>query len=189
MTPDERRTAIIEATLPLLLTKGPELSTREIAQAAGVAEGTIFRVFTTKQELVQATISKALRPDATLAKIQALPQGQSLSARVSSLLAILRAELKRTRALFTILFGSEAHPHPAPGQHPHDGFHQAKIELGKATAEALHPYADQLRIPLASAARILLPLSIAASFTSDQPLADPDQLADTVLFGIAERNQ
>ena len=37
MSPEERRQAIIAATLPVLLERGPEISTREIARAAGVA--------------------------------------------------------------------------------------------------------------------------------------------------------
>jgi AcrR family transcriptional regulator len=50
----ERRAAIVEATLPLLITHGSGVTSRQIAEAAGVAEGTIFRVFTDKEELLEA---------------------------------------------------------------------------------------------------------------------------------------
>ncbi|HBX79727.1 MAG TPA: TetR/AcrR family transcriptional regulator, partial [Propionibacteriaceae bacterium] len=45
LSPDDRRRALIAATRPLLAEFGPDVSTRRIAEAAGVAEGTIFRVF------------------------------------------------------------------------------------------------------------------------------------------------
>ena len=59
MPPEARRAAIIEATLPLLLERGAGISTRQIAEAAGIAEGTIFRVFPDKDAVVQAAIERA----------------------------------------------------------------------------------------------------------------------------------
>ncbi len=59
MPPEERRAAIVAATLPLLLERGLPLTTREIAEAAGIAEGTIFRVFPDKEAVVEATVEAA----------------------------------------------------------------------------------------------------------------------------------
>ncbi|MCU1430433.1 MAG: DNA-binding transcriptional regulator, AcrR family, partial [Actinomycetia bacterium] len=36
---------IVAATLPLLLEHGDRVTSRQIAEAAGIAEGTIFRAF------------------------------------------------------------------------------------------------------------------------------------------------
>ena len=47
---DERRSMIVAAALPLLLEHGEMVKTRDIAAAAGIAEGTIFRVFATKDD-------------------------------------------------------------------------------------------------------------------------------------------
>ncbi len=52
MAPEDRRAALIAATIPLLREHGLDVSTRQIAQAAGVAEGTIFGVFPDKNSLV-----------------------------------------------------------------------------------------------------------------------------------------
>jgi AcrR family transcriptional regulator len=51
---------IVEATLPLLLENGEMVTTRQIADAAGIAEGTIFRVFADKDALIAAVVDAAL---------------------------------------------------------------------------------------------------------------------------------
>ena len=58
LPPDERRAALIAATEPLLERFGRDVSTRQIAEAAGVAEGTIFRVFPTKEALIDAVLEE-----------------------------------------------------------------------------------------------------------------------------------
>lgn len=56
-TAEERRQDILEAALKIFTNKGYNGSTTaEIARAAGVAEGTIFRHFATKKELLIAVL-------------------------------------------------------------------------------------------------------------------------------------
>ena len=59
LSPEERRASIVRATLPLLLERGPGVTTKQIAEAAGIAEGTIFRVFPDKDAVLQAAIDLA----------------------------------------------------------------------------------------------------------------------------------
>lgn len=49
--------------MQLLQSHGPQLSTKQIAQAAGIAEGTIFRAFGSLQELLSATVTAMLSHD------------------------------------------------------------------------------------------------------------------------------
>ena len=62
LPPDERRAAIVAATLPLLIEHGARVTTRQIAEAAGIAEGTIFRVFPDKEALIEAAVETAFDP-------------------------------------------------------------------------------------------------------------------------------
>ena len=60
LPPDERRSMIVAATLPLLLEHGDRVTTKQIAEAAGIAEGTIFRAFADKDEVIAAVVEAAL---------------------------------------------------------------------------------------------------------------------------------
>src|SRR5690348_9022981 len=73
LAPDDRRAALIEATIPLLIEHGTAVSTRQIAQAAGVAEGTIFRVFPDKASLVMAAVRHGIDPEPGVKAISEIP--------------------------------------------------------------------------------------------------------------------
>lgn len=191
MTPEERRRDIIEATLPLLLEQGPELSTREIAQAAGVAEGTIFRAFETKSDLIHATIHAALRPDAAIARLAGLPATQSLTERVAAVLEVLGDELHRTRSLFAhFARGQDGPPVPPAGDHhrrPWPNRGDNKSLMMSAVSDALEPYAHVLAVPVPVAARVLAAVSFAGlAITDGETPSPPGELADVVLHGIAK---
>jgi AcrR family transcriptional regulator len=54
LAPEARRAALVDAAVPLVLERGFDVTTKDLAAAAGVAEGTIFRVFESKDDLVLA---------------------------------------------------------------------------------------------------------------------------------------
>jgi AcrR family transcriptional regulator len=56
LPPDERRSMIVAAAHPLIVEHGDGVTTRQIADAAGIAEGTIFRVFPDKDSVIRAVI-------------------------------------------------------------------------------------------------------------------------------------
>ena len=75
MSADDRRKAIVSVLVPLIVERGGEVSTREIAQAAGIAEGTIFRVFPDKKSLMFAAAEEAVNPADGQAAFEASMQG------------------------------------------------------------------------------------------------------------------
>jgi AcrR family transcriptional regulator len=194
MAPEERRQAIIDATLPLLLERGTEMSTREIAQAAGIAEGTIFRAFETKHDLIHATIHTALMPDAAIAQLTALPEDQSLTERVAAIIQLLRHEIHRTRSLFAHFARPSVETPPVGSRAPFGGIrppfnpHEAKTRLNTAVAAALQPYSAELAVSTAFATNLLSALAFASSFTlteTEAPISS-EELSDAVLHGIAK---
>ena len=195
MAPEDRRQAIIGATLPLLLERGTDMSTREIAQAAGIAEGTIFRAFETKQDLIHATIHTALLPDAAITHIAELADGQTLIDRVAAIIEVLRAEIHRTRSLFAHFARPSGQPPEAPpagapfgGIRPPFNPHETKNRLNTAVAAALAPYSGELAVSTAFATNLLSALAFASSFTltEGEPAISSEELSDVVLHGIAK---
>ena len=84
LAPDERRDALAAVFLDLVRAHGRVPTTAEIAAAAGVAEGTIFRAFATKE---------ALQADAVQAVTEALAREIGFSASSSRRLGLENAAL------------------------------------------------------------------------------------------------
>ena len=72
---------IVAATLPLLLEHGDRVTSRQIAEAAGIAEGTIFRVFADKDEIIAAVIEAALDPAPLEAALAGIPPDLAVRGR------------------------------------------------------------------------------------------------------------
>ena len=90
MSADDRRRALVDVTLPLLLEHGRTVTTRQIAEAAGVAEGTIFRVFESKDDLVQATLDRAFDIEPFLEDLRRIDPDQPLRALVTEMVTLLQ---------------------------------------------------------------------------------------------------
>jgi AcrR family transcriptional regulator len=105
MSRDERRAAIAHATVPLLELHGSQVSTRQIAVAAGVAEGTLFRAFDDKVELLTAAAERALDPTARVAEIDDLPVAPDLAAELVQVARVIADGGRRVRRVMLAVHG------------------------------------------------------------------------------------
>jgi AcrR family transcriptional regulator len=90
LPPDERRSMIVAATLPLLVEHGDRVTSRQIAEAAGIAEGTIFRAFADKDEIIAAVIEAALDPEPLEAALSAIPAALGFEDGLAAAVVILQ---------------------------------------------------------------------------------------------------
>ena len=81
---------IVAATLPLLLEHGDRVTSRQIAEAAGIAEGTIFRAFADKDEVIAAVIDAALDPEPLEAALSGIPRGLAFEEALAAATLIMQ---------------------------------------------------------------------------------------------------
>ncbi|SDI86138.1 regulatory protein, tetR family [Nonomuraea jiangxiensis] len=99
MSPERRREMIIRAALPLVVEYGTSVTTAQIARAAGIGEGTIFRAFGDKDALLAACMAEALRPDDMLAHVAAISTTLPLAERLIEAAEAMRGHLARMGAV------------------------------------------------------------------------------------------
>ncbi|MEY2583065.1 MAG: hypothetical protein QOE09_2914 [Ilumatobacteraceae bacterium] len=173
----ERRAAIIAATLPLLLAHGPAVTTRQIAEAAGIAEGTIFRVFPDIESLVQASVDAAYDPAQVATELATVAATLPFEERLAEAVRILQIRLTSVWQLMSI----SGIPKPAQRLDRPDV---------AALVALLEPYQSQLRRTPAAAAQLLRGLTLAGTHPAltvdDGPMA-PEEIVSILLDGMRKR--
>jgi len=182
MAPDERRAAIVAATLPLVIEHGVAVTTRQIAEAAGIAEGTIFRVFADKQELLDTVIDAALDPTPDVDALTAIALDLPLEARLVAAVEVLQRRVTRIwQAMTAVGVARLADRHP-----PERRSDPPEVD---AIAALLAPDANRLRCDLLEVARLVR----AVTFAATHPLLAPgrpapaDEIVALLLDGVRDR--
>jgi AcrR family transcriptional regulator len=171
LPPEERRRRIVDATLPLLLEHGEMVTTKLVAEAAGIAEGTIFRVFADKDELIAAVVDRAYDPAPIEEALAAIDAG----GRLEDALATAVALLQRRMLVLSRLMASV-------GPRFHRG---GPLRDRPALVALFEAHRDEITVEPAAAARWLVALTMATShpMTSPEPMA-PERVVHLFLHGV-----
>jgi len=204
LPPDERRQAILRAVQSVVLAKGVAVTTRDLAEAAGVAEGTLFRVFEDKVSLVREAAFAAADPAQMVPMIAAIDLAQPLPQRLGRVLEASMARVERVSAWMSLLHETgrrdEAGGGRPGGPGPHlgpksDGWHQRQEESARAVrrelTRILEPDQDRLRLPLDEAVELFETLLFGATMraanafrSGGTPTLRTAVLVDMFLHGV-----
>ncbi|MEU3486601.1 TetR/AcrR family transcriptional regulator [Streptomyces massasporeus] len=180
MSPEQRREMIIQTAIPLIAEYGATVTTAKIARAAGIGEGTIFRVFADKDELLQACVAKALSPEHAVRELDAIDVSQPLPDRLAEAAEALQAHLSRMGAILGSLgHGGGKHPGTVRGA----GRAESTTRIRAALVELLEPDRAALRRPPEQIAALFFGLLFTQPRTEDEPDLTPRELADIFLHG------
>ena len=185
LSPDDRRAAIIAATQPLLREYGVLVTTSQIAQAAGIAEGTIFRVFPDKRQLIAAALQTAMRGDAEVERILQIPLTAPLPERLVAALKAIVDYQDRFWALVRV-FRETGWPAESDELRAQAHTERPIARIRAAISALLAPEARSLRQEPDEAARTLLALTFGDRMTSHglgEPPQTPEQLVERFLHG------
>ncbi|WGX95929.1 TetR/AcrR family transcriptional regulator [Nocardioides sp. L-11A] len=186
LSPDDRREMLIRTTRPLLYQHGRRVTTRLIAEAAGVAEGTIFRVFDSKDDLIDTTIARAFEPGDVLHRLDEIDLGLPLRERMVAMTSILQ---QRFLAIFGLM---RAMGFVGPPDHLTE-----RPEIKKGLAEVhdrlyllLSPDIDRFDRDPDRVLHVWRLLTFAASHEeiADGDLLTPVEIVDTVLDGVLRKD-
>lgn len=182
LPPDARRASIIAATLPLLRRYGAGVTTAQIAMAAGIAEGTLFRVFPDKDSLVKAAIASAFDPRPAERELANIDPELGMRDQLIAAVEIMQRRVEQVWQLISIL-GMPAPAQDKPPAAPAPDVAQRRF------AAVLEPFRGELRCDPEQAARLLRMMTFAGThprISDGLPLTAAEIVA-VVLDGIRVR--
>jgi AcrR family transcriptional regulator len=183
LAPEERREAIIAATRPLLHEHGRATTTKLIAEAAGIAEGTVFRAFATKEELFDAVLEAEFDPTQFLHAIAAVDPDLDLRERMVAYVTLLQ---QRFVGIFSLMAAMGMRKPPAALNDPDV---RKRLATG-GLALLLAPDAHRFTLPVERVVDMVRLLTFSGSHPhlSDQRPLIPEEIVDVILNGVLKRN-
>ncbi|THG35603.1 TetR/AcrR family transcriptional regulator [Glaciibacter flavus] len=177
-----RRQAIADAVIPLLKQHGRSVTSRQIAEAAGVAEGTVYSVFVDKEDLIHAAVERNAEHASIVEDVASIPVDLPLAATVVAVVDLVQ---HRLRDMFTLMAAIGFRPPAA--DHPRRVNRAESDAVAERIVALLEHHRAELRIPPQRAAALIriTTLSMTHPMISDGEAFTPEDIADLLLHGIA----
>ncbi|GAA2171661.1 hypothetical protein GCM10009846_06310 [Agrococcus versicolor] len=181
MTLEDRQVQILDAVTPLVLEHGAAITSRQLADAAGVAEGTLFRSFGDKESLLHAVFDRAAEVAYALDELEGLAD-ETLETTVRAIADVLTVRFstifQMAIALGPVLLTS--------GRRDDPRFDDLRDRIAALLAE----HADELGVEPLVAADALRTLTFAAATGwGDRSAMDMSDVTGILLHGIARTDR
>jgi len=176
LAPEDRRAAILDAVIPLLKERGRAVSTRQMAEAAGVAEGTLFRAFGDKDSLFSAAVERYFDPAPLRDRLRAIDPDEPTEDKVRQFVELF---VERFQGVLGFMSAMAIEPGPPPSARE---FRDSA--WGRTAEHIFRP--GELGIPAETFAfyvRLLAFGNAIPAFGDAHPFS-PDDLVELVLHGV-----
>jgi len=173
---EARQDMIIGVVIPLILEHGRDLTSKQIAEACGLAEGTIFRAFGDKESLITAAVNRYLDPLALRTSLRSIDPDLGLDDKLRAIVGLLK---DRFSGVIRMMAALGMHG-PRPRREGDQG------EFAVIIGELLAPHAAELRIApeqVGHYARIIAFTTALPVFGDTIPFTT-DQLMDLFQHGV-----
>lgn len=167
------------AAVRVLHDRGLSATTKEMAAAAGVAEGTIFRVFDSKEALVHAALRRAFDLAPLVSRVDAIDPALPLRDRLVELVSALQDRFVDLFDLMTAV-GMIRAP-----EDMHADAHEQQTLLTDRMTDLVSPEADQLAVTPEHLVRLVRLLTFSGSnpHIARGELLTPDEIVEALLDG------
>jgi AcrR family transcriptional regulator len=167
---------IIDAVLPLLMEHGRAVTTRQIADAAGIAEGTVFRAFGDKESLIAAAVERFLDPTPLRDALRGIDRSLTLEQKLGEILFHIRGRFAGVFGIMNALGMQERPPIRDVGH-----------EYAEIIDDVLSSHLDELRVSPEIVTRFIriIAFSTAIPAFSESVGFSEAELAAFIRLGIA----
>lgn len=182
---EERREALLDATIRIIRERHELPTTRQIARAAGVAEGTIFRAFATKDELFDTVLERTFEARPLLEGLAEIDGAAGLE---PVMIGIVRVVQARFLEIFDVMGAFSLMGPPERFRDPEVQRRQ-EAEIGRKVHGLLQPYADELRLPVDRVARMMRLITFSGSHRhiNDGEVLVAEEIVQLILHGVIKR--